>query len=219
MPTPRALQHRILIPGVVILVAGFVAASNTLHGKSEEIFALAEGAISQYPLLGMLLFVLLAMISAMLAFFSSAVLVPIGVYTWGAAVCTLLLWIGWLLGGMVAFAIGRYLGRSVASRLIGESRFSAFERRFSRRLHLFHILLLQLTLPSEIPGYVLGALRYRFAYYLVSLAIAELPYAVGTVLLGTMYLQRNAALLLALGLAAVLVSIFAYRSCRNRSRR
>lgn len=52
------------------------AASDALHAKSEEVIVFAEVVISRAPLLGMQLFVLLAMLSAMMAFFSSAILVP-----------------------------------------------------------------------------------------------------------------------------------------------
>ena len=34
------------------------------------------------------------------------------------------------------------------------------------------VLLFQLAVPSEIPGYVLGALRYHFGKYLAARAIA-----------------------------------------------
>ena len=46
------------------------------------------------------LFVLLAAISAVLAFFSSALLLPVAVFTWGSKVTFVLLWLGWLLGGI-----------------------------------------------------------------------------------------------------------------------
>ncbi len=215
MPARHAFQRHFLILGAIIVVAALIAASDALHSRSEEILVLAESVISRHPLLGMGLFVLLAMISAMLAFFSSAILVPVGVYTWGATGCLALLWLGWLLGGMAAFAVGKYLGRSVASRLVGETRYGRFEQRLSGRLRFGHVLLFQLTLPSEIPGYVLGALRYRFWPYVAALGLAELPYAVGTVFLGEIYLQRRAALLLLLGLAAVLVSLVVYRVYRG----
>ena len=60
---------------------------------------------------------LLATASAMLAFLSSAIIVPIGVYAWGSVNCFLLLWIGWLLGGVLTYAIGYTLGRPVAVRV------------------------------------------------------------------------------------------------------
>ena len=215
MFTSHAYRRHILFLGIIIIVAGFIAGSDALYTKSEEILAASEAIISRFPLLGMLLFILLAMVSAMLAFFSSAILVPIGVYAWGSITCFLLLWIGWLLGGVASFGIGRYLGRPVASKLIGETRIAHFEKQLGRHARFIHILLFQAALPSEIPGYVLGALRYRFSLYLLALAIVELPYALGTVYLGTRFLERDIVLLLLIGFGGVMVCTFAYHLYRR----
>ena len=210
MFTSHAYRRHILFLGIIIIVAGFIAGSDALHTKSEEILAASEAIISRFPLLGMLLFILLAMVSAMLAFFSSAILVPIGVYAWGSITCFLLLWIGWLLGGVASFGIGRYLGRPVAAKFIGEARIAHFEKQLGRHAKFIHILLFQAALPSEIPGYVLGALRYRFSLFLLALAIVELPYALGTVYLGTRFLERDIVFLLLIGFGGVMVCTFAY---------
>jgi len=207
----RHINHRhIFLLGLIIIVAGFIAASDTLHSKSEELISASEAVISKYPGLGIVLFVLLAMISAMLAFFSSAILVPVGVYTWGNGVCFLLLWLGWLLGGVAAFGIGRYLGRPVAAKMIGEARMADFEQQLSHHARFVHILLFQAAVPSEVPGYVLGTLRYRFWLFLLALAIVELPYAFGTVYLGAKFLERDITLFILIGMGGVLVGAFAY---------
>lgn len=216
MHIPRPYERHILILGVVVILAGLIAASDALHAKSEEIIVFAEGLISRVPVLGMLLFVLLTMVSAMLVFFSSAILVPVGVYAWGATVCLILLWIGWFLGGAAAFAVGRYLGRSVATRIVGESTIANFEKQLSGRARFLHIVLFQAALPSEIPGYVLGTLRYRFWPYLAALGIVELPYALGTVYLGASFLEREGIRLILVGVVAILVSVLAYRFNRDR---
>lgn len=116
MPFRRNLQRHLLVVGMLIIGAGLVAASDTLHDSTEEIILWTEGMISQAPLLGMLIFVLLAVLSAMVAFFSSALLAPVAVYAWGQAACLALLWCGWFLGGIASFCIGRFLGRSESPR-------------------------------------------------------------------------------------------------------
>ncbi len=210
----NVIHKRSLLLGAIILVAAFIVTSDALFEKIEEIIQLVESLIFQYPVFGVLLFIMLAMASAMLAFYSSAILVPIGVYTWGATECFILLWIGWLLGGILSFSIGRHFGRSVASIFIGDTRISKFERKVNRHAKFIHILLFQAALPSEIPGYVLGALRYRFSLYCLALAITELPYALGTVYIGESFLQRNSLVVLVLGvfaIAAITCLHFLYR--------
>ena len=201
-----------LLLGMLIMVAGLIAGTETLLDKSHEIIMLAESAITGYPLLGRLLFILLAVGAAMLAFFSSAILTPIGVYAWGAAETFVLLWIGWLIGGMVSFMVGRYLGRSVVSSLLGESRLSTWEAQVGRHTKFIHILLFQAAVPSEIPGYVLGILRYRFSFYLAALALTELPYALGAVILGESFLKGESLMFFVIGAGTILLSLIAYQA-------
>ena len=195
------------------------AASDTLHDKIEEIIIWTEAAISEAPLLGMLVFVLLSMLSAMVAFFSSAVLAPIAVYAWGKAGCLALLWLGWLLGGIASFCIGRFAGRSVAAMLIGERKIAGWEQQVSEHTRFIHVLLFQAAVPSEIPGYVLGILRYRFLLYLTALAITELPYAVAVVYLGESFLEGEAIVFVILGLAVILMGAFLLQILRRVAQR
>ena len=211
MKLDHMYQRHLALLGLIIILAGLAAGSDAVYARGEELIALCEGAIAQFPLLGIALFILLALTSAMLFFFSSAILVPVGVAAWGAVPCLVLLWVGWLLGGMIAFAIGRYLGRSVVQALIGADRIASFENRLHGRLGFLGVLVFQATLPSEIPGYVLGILRYRFLHYVAALAIVELPYAIATVYLANSFLQRQSMLLIAAGAGAMLASVVAYR--------
>jgi uncharacterized membrane protein YdjX (TVP38/TMEM64 family) len=205
------LRRHILIVGMLIIVAGLIAASDTLHDKSEIIIFWAEDLISQAPLLGMIVFVLLAMISAMAAFISSAVLAPVAVYAWGKAGCLALLWLGWFLGGIASFCIGRFFGRSVVSTIIGEEKVANWEKQISQRTRFIHILFFQAIVPSEIPGYVLGILRYRFLFYLAALGITELPYAIATVYLGESFLKGESTVFILVGIGAIILAAFLIR--------
>jgi uncharacterized membrane protein YdjX (TVP38/TMEM64 family) len=210
MTVRHNLQRRIVIVGTLIILAGLFTASDTLHDKTEEIIVWTEGAISQAPLLGMVVFVGLAMLSAMVAFFSSAVFAPVAVYAWGKAGCLALLWLGWLLGGIVSFCIGRFFGRTAVSILIDEEKLAGWERELSERPRFIHVLLFQAAVPSEIPGYVLGILRYRFSLYLAALAITELPYAIAAVYLGESFLEGESALFILLGVVVILSGAFLF---------
>jgi len=208
MAVRRNLQRHLLIAGLLIVVAGLIAASDTLHARTESIIFWTENLIAQAPLLGMLVFLLLAMMSAMVAFFSSALLAPIAVYAWGKAGCFALLWGGWFLGGIVSYCIGRFLGRSVASGIIGDERITTWENQVGERTRFIHVLFFQAVVPSEIPGYVLGILRYRFLLYLAALGITELPYAIATVYLGESFLQGESAVFILVGIGAITLAAF-----------
>ena len=200
----------------MIIAVGLVTATDTLHESAADVVSLAEGAISQSPLLGMTAFVLLAMISAMVAFFSASVLVPVAISAWGTGICLALLWLGWFLGGAVAFCIGRFLGRSVASSIIGEDKIVYWQDQLRERTRFVHILLFQAVVPSEIPGYILGILRYRFVLYLTALGITELPYAIATVYLGESFLAGESTTFIVLGIGAIVVSVLLWARARRR---
>ena len=148
-----------------------------------------------------IVFVLLAAVSAVLAFFSSALLLPAAVYAWGSTITFGLLWLGWLLGGIGTYALGRGL-RGLKARGARRSRdqFDFYVQRVPGEVTFALVLLLCLALPSELPGYICGYLRVRFRTYLAALSLAELPYAVGAVLLSAGVVNRHIGLLVAFGL-------------------
>ena len=52
-----AFNRHILLLGMLIIIAGLIAGTETLLDKSHEIIMLAESAIAGHPVLGKLLFV------------------------------------------------------------------------------------------------------------------------------------------------------------------
>ena len=210
------MLRRNLFLSALILLAVLISASDALYGLVTRLVVAAERTLAVYPGLGMVLFVVLAALSAMLMFFSSALLVPVGIYAWGKMGCFLLLWLGWLLGGITSYLIGRYLGQPVVKRFVPEEKLAQYEARFATHSPFYVILLFQLALPSELPGYVLGVLRYRFTWYLAVLALAELPYALGTVFLGAGFLQRRYLLMIGLGIAGVILAAWTFRRLQRK---
>ena len=142
-------------------------------------------------MLGAVLFVGLAALSAVLVFFSGVLLVPVGVQTWGEAGCFLLLWCGWVLGGLVTYSVGRHLGRPFVRRLLSAGAVARYEALIPAGGSFLTATLVQLAFPSDISGYFFGLLGYQARVYLGALVFAELPYALGTVYLGAAFLQRQ----------------------------
>ena len=214
----RFTATRALVLLLLCAALAFVASSDTLHAWLLRAIAIAGQTMTERPLLGATLFVLFAAASAMLAFFSSALLVPVAVYSWGKALCALALWVGWTLGGMAAYGIGRSLGRPVVKSLLSSANLDRYEDRISKRAPFGLVLLFQMALPSEVPGYLLGLARYPFGKYLAALMLAELPYAVGTVYLGASFLDRQLAVLIGVGAAGALLMALAFRLLQKRLR-
>lgn len=218
----EAVSHhwRRLLGGLALLVvATVIVSSSDLHAAISAAFASAQSIITAYPLAGMVLFVALSAASAMVAFFSSAVLVPVGILAWGTVGTFALLWLGWLLGGIAAYGIGRHFGRRVVLWVVREESMQRYERRLARNAPFPVVVLLQMALPSEVPGYLVGVLRYPFLRYLAALALAELPFAFGAVLLGDSFIRGDTLRLVAVGLVGILLSASAVMAWHRRNGR
>jgi uncharacterized membrane protein YdjX (TVP38/TMEM64 family) len=218
---PIALSHpapawrRALLFALACAALALIAASPSVHEAIVDLLRACEDVIGAHPLAGPAAFMLLAAASAMLAFVSVAVLVPIAVFAWGPVLAILYLWSGWLFGGILSWVLGRFVGRSLLLWLSPAA---------STRLdHLIHAnsslglaLLLQLSLPSELLGYALGSARFGFRKYLFVLAAGELPYAIGAVALGESFVARRSGVLFFGGIVIGSLIILAFTLLRSR---
>jgi uncharacterized membrane protein YdjX (TVP38/TMEM64 family) len=202
-PATRISKGRVAAVVGIILLAALVAWSGALHRQVVELVAQSEPLFTRHPVTGALLFISLSALSAVLAFFSSALLVPVGVRVWGELGCFLLLWLGWFLGGLLTYAAGRGLGRPILRSMLTPRRLAECEARIPASHTFLPVLAAQLILPSEAVGYLCGLLRVPTRVYLPVLAVAELPYAAATVLLGAAFVHRQPVMLLAVALAGV----------------
>lgn len=198
-----------------MLATGLLLA-RPVHVWLLSVIAAGEEVIRAQHAWGMVAFVLLAALSAMIGFFTSSMLIPVAIYAWGPGLCFVLLWAGWFLGGVAAYGIGRYLGRPIVQRLVRPNALERQERWARSSRSLTGILLLQLAVPSDLAGYVFGLIRCPVVRFVTALALAEVPYAVGAVYLGVSFVERRLLPLLAVGVAGVLLSVLALRVYRRR---
>jgi uncharacterized membrane protein YdjX (TVP38/TMEM64 family) len=210
-PAARAVILALLVVALVVM-----AASETVHSAVLGVLGAANGIIAGHAVLGPVVFVLLAALSAMLAFFSSALLVAPAVLAWGPVRSMVLLWLGWMLGGIAAYFAARFLGRPLIRSLVSAKGFEHYATKLTRDTPFTAVLLLQLSLPSELPGYLLGVVRYPPLRYLAALAIAEVPYAIATVMIGEGFVERRVTLLLSLGALAIIALVVVARALRSR---
>lgn len=198
---------------LVLLVIGLsvLGSSSVFHQILSWLLPAVQTEVADHPLRGAVIFVLYAALGAMLAFVSSSVLVPIAIYAWGREMAFLLLWIGWLVGGVASYGIGRFLGRPMLRWLASAGQIAAYERRIGAKAGFPLVFLFQLAMPSEIPGYVLGLLRYPFGLYLLILALAELPYAIGVIFLGDALMNGQMIRFALVALAGIALLAYAFR--------
>ena len=219
VPAANTARHRYAWLVLAAIVAAALLYADPVYRALQVLLDGAGPVIRAHPVAGMAVFVLLAALSAVLAFFSSAALVPAAIVAWGPLPSALLLWIGWWLGGTLAYGIGRAFGRPLLKGRRIAHLVDAYRARLQGRPGFGLVLLLQLALPSEVPGYLCGLLGVRLRTYALALAIAELPFAAGTVLLGDGLVRRNAPLLVAVAVVGGGAMLAASALLRRRLRR
>lgn len=213
------LHHRrVLLLVLVIAVVVAVSTSDVLHHAFVDVLTIAERVMREYPRAGMAIFLVLAAFSAMLSFFSASALVPIGVFVWGPTTTALLLWVGGVSGGTAGYWIARTLGRRIVKRLVPEAPFRRYEAFFRDRARWQTILLFRVALQSELPSYVLGALKYPFERYVPMMILAELPYVLFAVYLGEALIERNAAFFALALVLGVSLTVLAFRALQREMR-
>jgi uncharacterized membrane protein YdjX (TVP38/TMEM64 family) len=217
LPGAHASPLRLLLLLAVLAGATWLSNSAFAHAQLLAAIDYTSGLMTEHPLRGALMFLLLSAMSAMLMFFSSVLLVPLGIEAWGAPGCFLLLWAGWALGGLVTYSVGRGLGRPVVEKLLSAEKIARYEARVPAGASFGTALLVQLAFPSDVVGYFFGLLRYRFRTYLLALLCAEFPYAFGTVFLGAAFMERQYPML-AGGAAAVAALLVWQWWMRRRAR-
>ncbi|KKU50848.1 MAG: hypothetical protein A3H69_01265 [Candidatus Sungbacteria bacterium RIFCSPLOWO2_02_FULL_47_9] len=166
--------------------------------------------MAEHTVIGVVIFVALAAVSVLLGPFSSSPLAPMVVAVWGVFPAFFFLFAGWMLGDALAYAIGRYAGRPLVERLVGERSLAKWRLILEPHMTFPFLLLFRLATPAE-TGYVFGLLQYRFKLYLILTSIAELPAAFIVVFAGDAINGEYWWLLSAYILAALFLFFVAYR--------
>lgn len=175
-----------------IIIAAFIFwGSLSLQEFFYEIVFTVEDYAYQNQILVIAVFISLAALSAILSPFSSAPFAPIAVAIWGSAAAFAMLFSGWLLGDIIAYLIGRYGGRLFIEQFVNFDKIENYLARIPAKMEFWLALLFRLTAPSEIGGYVLGALRYYFGKYFLATFLAELPFALITIYASEAFIDQK----------------------------
>lgn len=205
---------------LAVLITAAVAVlwlSAALQVAFLEALQFGKGFIDEHPLASRLAFVALAAFSAMLVLFSSVALVPVAVYAWGQGETVLLLMAGWFIGGNLAYAAGRWFGRRVTEYFVAARTLDRHGHLFAAEMNVAEVTVIKLALPSEMPSFALGIVRYPLRKLVVVLLASELPFALWAVYLSAALIgDRRASFLLALLVGFAAVAVIARRLVRRR---
>lgn len=173
------MLRKILITFILVIIAASLFWSSfSLQNIFYEAVFFIKDYTYQNQILAIIIFIVLAALSAMLAPFSSIPFVSAGIIIWGNFMTISFLLIGWMIGAVAAYSIGYFAGYPLVNQLYSLEKIKYYKERISGKTEFLMILLFRLAMPAEIPGYALGIIRYHFGKYFLATFIAELPFAI-----------------------------------------
>lgn len=188
--------------------------------RDELVAAVVWGGetIEEAPVWGAVIFFFASAFSVLFLFLSSVLLVPSAILAWGKWPTFLILATGWLCGWMATYAVGRFFrNRAFVEKRLSAQHFSG--SLLSGKLPFSLVLIVVSSLPAEIVGYALGAVRYPFRTFFLALALVEVPFAFLLVFIGESFFLENVGLLVALMLLLLGVLAWELKNARRMRQR
>lgn len=173
-----------------------------------KIVPLFENLTREHAFLSIFVFIGLGALSTMISSFSSAPLVPIAVIVWGGTPTALFLLAGWLTGDILSYVIGYYAGNPILKRFVPLQKIDYYRRKIPPNAEFKLVFFFIMSMPSEVPNYTLGTLRYNFLKYFLTITLGELIFAFVTAYAGQALVQKN--YILFAGAIALLLLFFSY---------
>lgn len=169
----RRIQNIFLIAFLVISLALFVFA---LRGQEEfEVFRLA---VQQNAIYGVLVFIVLEIISIVIAPVSTIFLIPVAAEIFGPFCTALLSIFGWTVGSAVAFGIARRFGRPFLEKIIEPKKLEKYRNYISPDTEFLTVLFLRVMLPVDVISYAVGLFTVmRFRKYMLATVLGIAPFS------------------------------------------
>jgi uncharacterized membrane protein YdjX (TVP38/TMEM64 family) len=118
----------------------------------------AEGLkhfIDAHRIEGVVVYILLNILDAVIAPGATLPLIPIAAHVWGSVPAAIVTTIGWTAGSLLAFYIARRWGSPIVKKLTSMERVKRL-RQYVPKHPFWSVVLLRLVVPMDVISYVLG---------------------------------------------------------------
>ncbi len=205
-----AAKRRIALVLSLAFIVFLVWSSVTFQGILSRYLPFFENLMRSNQILSIAVFVGLGALSTMLSSFTSVPLVPVAVLVWGNWLTALFLFIGWTAGDVLSYWVAYYAGNPIFKRLVPFEEIERYEKKIPPDAEFKLVFFFIMSMPSEIPGYTLGTLRYKFRRYLLITALGEFVWAPVTAYAGRALIEKNPLLFGAAILFMVLFFVYSF---------
>jgi uncharacterized membrane protein YdjX (TVP38/TMEM64 family) len=209
-PRPSFAAIAVTLGGVALMVAMVLAIPElrdafeaAVRGDTDEV----RRQIDDLGIAGPLLILALALIHAVV-FYPAEIIDAAAGFAYGFFPALALMMLGWLLSGLICFAIGRSVARPLLDRWFGKERFERTEAAIERGgVTLLLAVRLIPILPFSLVSYAAGAARVPLWRFIWTTAVAYLPITALSVYFGTRLEGLSLTDPLVWGSAAVLLAL------------
>lgn len=171
------IKRKLIIFIIILIFAFLFWSSSEIQNFFSNFYLLSIQFIENHKLLGIIVFLVISALSAILSPFSSIPLIPITAAIWGNTITIAMLLIGWLGGGITSYYLGSLTGYSLAKKIFSPQKAEYYKNGVSAQTNFLTVLIFRLAMPTEIAGYILGTIKYNFTKYLIATTLAETPFA------------------------------------------
>jgi uncharacterized membrane protein YdjX (TVP38/TMEM64 family) len=209
-PRPSFLAVAFTLGGIALLAATVLAIPElrdafeaAVRGDTAEV----RSRIEDLGVAGPLLILALTLIHAVV-FYPAEIVDAAAGFVYGFFPALALVMFGWLLSGLICFAIGRSVARPLLDRWFGAERFERIEGAIERGgVTLLLAVRLIPILPFSIVSYAAGAARVPVWRFVWTTTVAYLPITALSVYFGTRLEGLSLTDPLVLGSAAALLAL------------
>lgn len=209
-PRPSLVAVASTLAGIAVLAALVLAVpplrdafTAAVSGDTEEVRDRLDGL----GLAGPLLILALALIHAVV-FYPAEIVDAAAGFAYGFFPALLLVMSGWLLSGLLCFAIGRSVARPLLDRWLGSERFERAEAMIERGgVTLLIAVRLIPIVPFSLVSYAAGAARVPVWRFIWTTAVGYLPITALSVYFGTKLEGLELTDPIVLGSAAALLAL------------
>lgn len=169
--------HRLILCTLICLdiVAAvfFILSATGIISKLTSIEALREH-IAGFGATAVLIFILFQFLQVVILPVPGSVSVGVGVALFGPLRCTLFSFIGILLGSIVAFAIGRWVGYKAVCWIVGKEDLDKWLDKMRNKDYLLLSIMFLLPLfPDDILCFVAGLSSITWGYFIIMIVITR----------------------------------------------
>jgi uncharacterized membrane protein YdjX (TVP38/TMEM64 family) len=133
--------------------------------------------IDDHPIRGLVLYIILNILDAVIAPGATLPLIPIAARAWGPFPAALVTTAGWTAGSLIAFYIARRWGSPIVKKLTSMERVKRLRSHVPKN-PFWSVVLLRLVMPMDVISYVLGLFTdMTWASYGLATALGLTPSA------------------------------------------